>query len=143
MPAAPQFQFAGTTRNLPSRHRRHRNESGDLPLAPGPSFKVDPKQVKALQNTRSGVIVGEETAQRYGIGDRPENHAAIARAQEGRFRQLDLRRGGHIQEQRHARFRDCVIVNYPYVNESLPEGQGKTRSASQSCSSTTPPGQRL
>lgn len=94
-------------------------------LATRPEFKVDPKQVKALQNTRSGVIVGEETAQRYGIriGQKITLQSPVRKKDGSGNWTFDV--VGTYKNTDTPDSAIALIVNYPYVNESLPEGQGK------------------
>jgi len=122
--AAPMFQFAG-------QYQKPGQAMVVIATYPAafigmrPEFVVDPKQLEALTNTRSGVIVGVETTRRYGIqiGQRITLKSPLKKKDGSSDWAFDV--VGTYENTDTPDSAIALIVNYAYVSESLPEGSGK------------------
>jgi putative ABC transport system permease protein len=126
--AAPMFQFAGQYQK-PGQGMVVIATDAAAFMGMRPEFVVHPKQVEALRNTRSGVIVGAETVRRYGlkIGQRITLKSPVRKRDGSGDWSFDV--VGTYENSDTPESGIALIVNYPYVNESLPEGQGKDQIA--------------
>jgi putative ABC transport system permease protein len=126
--AAPMFQFAGQYQK-PGQAMVVIATDPVAFIGMRPEFVVDPKQVEALKNTRSGVIVGAETARRYGLklGQRITVKSPVHKKDGSADWSFDV--VGTYENTDTPDSAIALIVNYPYINESLPEGQGKDQIA--------------
>jgi putative ABC transport system permease protein len=90
-----------------------------------PEIQFDPGQLAALQNTRNAVIVGEETARKYGFkaGDRITLQTQTLRKDGSRNWTFDV--VGTYENKDAPDTAIQLLANYDYINEALPDGQGK------------------
>ncbi|RKP48328.1 ABC transporter permease [Trinickia fusca] len=91
-----------------------------------PEFQVPPEQLKALEKTRTGAIVGKTLADKYGwkVGDRLPLHSTIwVKASDGTS-DWDFDIVGIYQDPGNRQREEALYFNYKYFDEARSFGKG-------------------
>jgi putative ABC transport system permease protein len=84
-------------------------------------FEVSASQLRAMKQTQDGALVGAETMRRFGwkVGQQVTAQASVARKDGTRNWPFEI--VGTFENPEHPEAATIIVLNYRYVNESLPE----------------------
>jgi putative ABC transport system permease protein len=115
------FQFGATYQNDPAGFALIGTDVDSFIPMYAEQFKVAPAQLQAMKQTQDGALVGAETMRRFGwkVGQRVTAQSPMMRKDGTRNWPFDI--VGTFENPEHPESATVILLNYRYVNESLPE----------------------